>query len=273
MGTCPRVRLPGGREDGYLCSPTAWTVVQCRSRTYTQLRYPIPLGNGHIPVPIWPQPTRRTRSLTQLCTVGIAFYILTKFQNNKRTRGKASKPSRLSWAYQENQWYHRGNCGWLTRVKSGIPCAAALYSPPAPMCTEQLWLQCGLVMQRIQTAHSHQRHATLSPHRQVTWQLQKRACSRGPDLHQVPLPSMLQPPCRPSEASTCREIVGPPTRFPGLQGGVPGLGNRGGDGDLASCWSGESGRIPYPLCSFLEFIGEFKRAPTSSPVRQLLSRL
>lgn len=36
MGTDPRVRLPGGWEDGYLCSPTARTV-QCRSRTYTQM--------------------------------------------------------------------------------------------------------------------------------------------------------------------------------------------------------------------------------------------
>lgn len=201
----------------------------------------MPLGNGHIPVPIWPQPTRRTMSPIQLCTVGIAFYILTKFQNIKRTREKATKPPSFSWACQDNRCYHRGNCGWLTRVKSGILSAAALYSPRAPTCTEQLWLRCGLVVERNQTAHSHQRHATLSPHRQVTWQLQKRACSRGPDLHQVPLPSVLQPPCRPSEASTCREIVGPPTRCPGLQGGVPGLGNRGGDGDLASCLVGRVG--------------------------------
>lgn len=51
-----------------------------------------PLENGHIPVPIWTQPMRRTMSPVQLGTVGIAFYILTKFQNNKqKNKGKKTR--------------------------------------------------------------------------------------------------------------------------------------------------------------------------------------
>ena len=60
MGTCPRVRLPGGREDGYLAAllREQYSAVTVRKRT--QVRYLVlPLGNGHIPVQNWPQPTRR----------------------------------------------------------------------------------------------------------------------------------------------------------------------------------------------------------------------
>lgn len=129
--------------------------------------------------------------------------------------------------------------------------------------------QCGLVVQRIQTARP-QRHATSSPHRQVTWQLQKRACSSGPDLHKSRfLRCSNHPAAQAKPPLAARSRVHPHA----VPGGVPGLGNRGGDGDLASCCSGESGRIPAPLSSFLEFVGEFKkRATTSLPACQQVSR-
>lgn len=60
---------------------------------YAAAQYRMPLGNGHIPVPMWPQPTRRTMSPIQLCTVGIAFYILIKSQNNNKRTRAIKKPS------------------------------------------------------------------------------------------------------------------------------------------------------------------------------------
>lgn len=80
---------------------------------------------------------------------------------------------------------------------------------------------------------------------------------------QVPHP-LVSSSSHPSETSTCREIVGPPTR---LSRRCPGLGNRGGDGDLASCLLGRLGADSLFFCSFIEFVGYFKRS-TSLPVSQ-----
>lgn len=52
------------------------------SRTYTRVRHSTcALENGHIPVPNSASAHAAPSNSIQLCTVGIAFYILTKFQN------------------------------------------------------------------------------------------------------------------------------------------------------------------------------------------------
>lgn len=106
------------------------------------------------------------------------------------------------------------------RAKSGNPVCRRTRLPTGP--------ECGCSAVRLCNEF---RQVTLAvmplspPHRQVTWQLQKRACSRGPDLHTSPAsfdaPTNL-PPMRTLKASTCREIVGPPTRCPRTPGRCPG---------------------------------------------------
>lgn len=139
------------------------------------------------------------------------------------------------------------------------------------MWTGQLWLQCGLVVQRIPTAHSQQGHATLSPRRQVTWQLQKRACNRGPDLHESRLLRCSNHPAAQAKASTCREIVGPPTRCPGLRR-CPGPWQSRGKRRFGLVLVGRVGADSISFVFIFRVCRRIQKAPMSFPVGQQMSR-
>lgn len=86
---------------------------------------------------------------------------------------------------------------------------------------------------------------------------------------QVPLPSVLQPTCRPSEASTCREIVGPPTRCPRR---CPGPWQSRGRRRFGLVFVGRVGADSISFVFIFRVCRRIQKAPTSFPVGQQLSR-
>lgn len=205
-----------GRPGGWISrSPTAWPV-QCRSRTNTQVRYLCPWKTAIFLCCANLAPAHAAHNVTDPTVHGWHCFLYPDQISEQQQRNKGKKENQVS--------SFRGSPGnnERTDVITEVTVAGLqghclefwvpLQPPPGgPDCGRNSSGCATNSDSSLSPASCH------SPHRQVTWQLQKRACSRGPDLHKVPLPFVLQPPCRPSEASTCREIVGPPTRCPRLQ--------------------------------------------------------
>lgn len=162
----------------------------------------VPLENGHIPVPIWPQPARHMSPI-QLCTVGIAFYILTKFQNkNKRTRENKNQVTSLRGS-PENIERINGITEVTVAAYMGktwnFSCRCTLF--PAGLIVDGTALAavrsgCAANSDSSLSAGScHSFSSSSSDLATAEASLQQRARSS-----RVPPPSVLQPPCRPSES-------------------------------------------------------------------------
>lgn len=260
-----------GRPGGWISrSPTAWPV-QCRSRTNTQVRYLCPWKTAIFLCCANLAPAHAAHNVTDPTVHGWHCFLYPDQISEQQQRNKGKKENQVS-SFRGSPGNNERTDGITEVTVAGLQghCLefwVPLQPPPGGP-------DCG----RNSSGCATNSDSSLSPASCHSFSSSSDLATAEASLQQRARSSQ-------SPASFCAPTTLPPKRSLHLPrdrgsthtlsttpGGVPGLGNRGGDGDLASCLSGESGRIPSPLCSFLEFVGEFKRAPTSFPVGQQLSR-